>query len=399
MVGYAQIVIENPEFGFSASPYVHITKIEIRDTATILSFRTSFPAGNMINIPKETYIQPLNTDQKLYIKSAIGVPIAEKHVMPASGIAEYQLIFPRIDPSVSKLDYGEANQKFDYTRNLTWFIYDIRLKTLPEKSITPDLLKGNWYNSETGDWEVSFFDSLAIYKSKVWVIDEFKFRKGKGSISLKDNTKRIKLIVKQDKNGWCTIGESSKSMKEYVTSLSGISPKAGNDEYYKTPVFQIDSAIFSGYLKGYSPRMGVKTFEIQVANILTEQSDIFPVQISDMGTFKVKIPLYYPHRVLIKSPLFGYSVFLEPGKELFTLFDSGNSRESKLFMGDCARVNKDMLRLEGINSYKSDEMQKRILTIKAADYKAWLLDLQKKDLEALDSYRNMTFIERQGVSN
>jgi thiol-disulfide isomerase/thioredoxin len=134
---YGQTTIENPEFGYSTASNAYLKKIEIRDTATVLSFHTTTTPGNWIFIPKETYIQPLSGGDKLFVLSATGIPLGGKYIMPASGEVDYQLVFPKIDKSVSKLNYGEANN------GGSWFIYDIRLTSLPDKFNTIKEPKGN----------------------------------------------------------------------------------------------------------------------------------------------------------------------------------------------------------------------------------------------------------------
>ena len=87
---HAQKIIDNPKHGISIAPYLKLTKIELRDSATVMSFFVNFTPGNWISIPKETYIQNPIDNEKLYVVTTEGIPFNEKYWMPDSG----QVAFP-----------------------------------------------------------------------------------------------------------------------------------------------------------------------------------------------------------------------------------------------------------------------------------------------------------------
>ncbi len=127
---YGQKIVENPDFAYSTASDLKIVKIEVRDSSTVLSFHTTANPGSWISIPKETYIQTSDKPEKLFLISAKGIPVGEKYIMPQAGKVDYELIFPKINSSVVKLNYGENNE------GGSWFIYDIQLKKdSPKKEI------------------------------------------------------------------------------------------------------------------------------------------------------------------------------------------------------------------------------------------------------------------------
>lgn len=374
--GYSQRVIENPVVGLNGTPNLKLTKVEVEDKATILTFHvTNSPNKEMI-VSKETCLQHLNGKDKYLITSAEGITIGEKFSTPASGEMDYRLIFPKIDPSMERIDFGEKKG----------LLFDIWLKSFAGRTV-PKELKGNWYNRETGDWELSFLDTTAVYKSKVWQLDTEKLKDGEGIVSLQDNKTAINLYLKKGDGGTYRIGESPKSLKEYVSTIKRLEFKS-QDTPYQLPVFKRDSAVISGCINGFFPRMGTKTANVYVQDILTGQQNNFMLRISENGTFSVKIPLNYPQRIFFGSNLFGGSgtLFLEPGKELFAMFDINNRNVEKSFMGELGRLNTDLLRMEKINSFDFAEMQKKVLELKPKEYKKWLLDLKQKDLDALEAF-------------
>ena len=81
---------------------------------------------------------------------------------------------------------------------------------------------------------------------------------------------------------------------------------------------------------------------------------------------------------------------MEPGKTTFQLIDNGSKTNPMLFMGDCARINTDLLKLKNINSFDYTQMQEKILDFTPEQYKAWLKELQQKDFD-LFAYTVQTY--------
>lgn len=379
---FSQTIIEKPKYGLTTAPNVNLNKIEIRDTATVLYFHTTASPGDWISIPQKTYIQPLNGD-KIFVIATEGIPIGERYTMPESGEVDYKVIFPKISATVTKLDYGEGND------GGSWFIYDILLKPELSRSLIPDELKGNWFNKDRGNWELSLFDTLAVYKKQLWKYAAVKVNKRNGIITIENKASRTELHIKGDRDGGYFIGENPKSLIKCVKEFADMLPKtSGDDKPFEAPVFKIDSAVYSGYIRGYTSRTGVKTGKIAINDIITGEQNSFLIKISGDGFFSVKLPLYYPQEVYVRSVIYNGSVFLEPGKEVFHMIDPSNSKQKSVFMGEGARINSDLLKLDKINGFNYSEMRKKILEMNAADYKTYCLDLMKKDLEALETFRN-----------
>jgi thiol-disulfide isomerase/thioredoxin len=377
---FAQSVIENPKIGFSTAPNAKLTKVEITDSATVLYFNTTYTPGNWISIPDKTFIQEDGAGNKFYIRKTEGIPLNDLYFMPASGQVSYKLFFPPIGKSTKTIDYGEAND------GGTWFIYDIRIKPSEVVSVIPKEILGSWLNVKSGNWEVSFLDSTAIYKSQLWKYNAVNLSKGKGSIKLTNKGNQIELFVTPGKKGVCMIGESLTKQEGYTTDLSKLTIKTkDNEKSYQVPEFKPDSATYCGFVNGYTPRIGIKTFSAYVDNIITGEQNAFLGKISGNGFFSVKFPIYFPQNIWVRSSMYNGSVYLEPGKTLFQLFDPGNSSGSILFMGELAELNSDLQKLQSISSFNYTDMRSKILDMKPNDYKAYCLNFQKKDMRALDS--------------
>jgi thiol-disulfide isomerase/thioredoxin len=375
IVVYSQSVIENPKTGLSLNNNSTITKVELTDTTTVLYIHTKYNPGWWISIPKETYIQPVGSE-KLFVKRAEGITLNDRYTMPASGEVSYVLTFPAIAKTTSYIDYGEANEGGN------WFIYDIQTRLMDSKSMLPKELSGNWFDKSTGNWELGFYDKYVVYKNKVWSYDFTKNKKGLNSVKLNSNGNSVEMFYKTATSGTILIGESAQSLKEYSNNATEAKKKKPvDDKPYELPVFKIDSATYSGYIKGYTPRVGVKTLSISIDDIIAGQQNSFVIKIDENGFFSTKLPVYYPHLCWVRSSIYNGSVFLEPGKEVFQLLGTSD----QLFMGVSARINSDMSELMNIRSFDYRDMLSKILDMTPAQYKTYCMNCGKKDINALDS--------------
>ena len=376
IVVYSQTVINNPKTGFRTFGNGNLTKIEVSDTATILSFRTYARPGDWISIPDKTYIQDSNGSEKLYIKSSEGIKINEQYIMPASGNVTYKLFFSPIAKTTVFIDYGEGND------GGSWFIYDIATKPDANKSLVNKELSGNWFDKTTGDWEFGFYDKQVIYKNKLWSYSFPKGKKTSNSIKLTGNGVTFDVFYKTTTPGNILLGLSAQSLKEYSNNATEAQKKKPTDDKpYELPVFKLDSATYSGYIRDYTPRIGIKTLSISIDDIITGQQNTFVIRIDENGFFSVKLPIYYPHICWVRSSIYNGSVFLEPGKEVFQLLGTSD----QLFMGESAKINSDMTELMKIRSFDFRDMQSKILDMSPIQYKAYCSRFESKDMNALDS--------------
>ena len=371
----SQTVIDHPKTGLSLNNNSTITKVELNDTTTVMSIHTKYTPGWWIRIPKETYIQPIGCD-KLFIKRSEGIPLNEQYTMPASGEVSYVLTFPAIPKTTQYIDYGEANE------GGSWFIYDIAIKPNANKSLLPNALNGNWFDKTSGQWEFSFYDKYVVYNNKLWSYSFPKDKRSSNSIKLTGNGKTVDVFYKITTPGAILLGLSAQNLKEYsnnATEAKKIKPI--DDKPYELPVFKIDSATYSGYIKDYTPRVGVKTLSISIDDIITGNQNNFVIRIDENGFFSTKLPIYYPHLCYVRSSIYNGYVFLEPGKEVFQLLGTANP----LFMGEFAKINSDMFELMKIRNFDYGYMQNKILDMSPDQYKSYNEICKTKDLTVLDS--------------
>jgi len=320
---FAQTTVINPKTGFSTAGNIQITKVELTDTATILSFDVNTRPKDWISVPAKTYIQPINSTEKYYIKSSEGIEINKNFTMPESGKTSYRLFFAALPKGTAVIDFGEAND------GGTWFIYDIALKATTTKLLLPKDLYANWFSAATGDCTLSIHDKYVVYKNQLWSYEQYTAGKAVNSVKLTAGNGNSQIIYfKADKAGTYLFGETITDLKQYCNSRTEALKTATIDNTpYVLPVFKLETATYSGYIKGYTPRINIKTMSLMVDDIITGEQNSYLIKIDERGYFSIKLPLYYPHLCYFRSSMFNGSVFLEPGKELFQVFDYSNKKK------------------------------------------------------------------------
>jgi len=374
----AQTIVFNPKTGFSTAGNVQITKVELSDTATILSFDVEYTPNFWINVPIETYIQPVNSKEKYLVKYSEGIGINKHFYMPASGKTSYRLFFAALPKGTELIDFSEGEGG-------SWSIYDIALKSKTTKLLMPKELNTHWFNKSTGDLELSINNKFVVYKSKLWNVGQYKAGKTFSTLALTSKAgETTQLYFQAVKGDSCMMGESLKDMKTYSNNAdSALKTAVVDNEPYKLPVFKLDTAVYCGYFKDYSPRMGSKTMSLYVNDLITGDQKSHLIIIDENGFFSVKVPMYYPQHCFVSNTFYNGAVFLEPGKSLFQLLDH-SYKGAGLFMGDNARLNTDLKKLEHIRNFNYDAMRKGILDMSPAQYKAFCKEAEAKDLSSLN---------------
>lgn len=373
---FAQQTIENPDYGFSTIPG-KITKIKLLDTTTVLYFKLKMSPGSRFAIPKQTYIQDLSKDEKLYVKKGVGVQFKDWEIVPNSGNVVYQLYFPKLDKHVKTIEYGEANEGGN------WKVLDIVINEDVSSSLLPKTLRGNWLLADGSNrWDYGFNSKNAIIDKAIWHYKSVDKKKNIYAIVLEKEGETKTVYAKPTKQGKVDFGTDLKKMKTYSlnrTQKTNYSTTKNNQ--YSSEIFKFGVATYSGVIKGFSSKVSEKTGTINVDNVFTTNRETHKVKIADNGSFSIKIPIVYPQSISVNLPGFRGSVFIEQGKETFHYINSGEH----YFMGDCAQINSDLQRLKFIDYFDiSDPMEKSAIT-SPNDYKKLCYNLKDKQLHALDS--------------
>jgi thiol-disulfide isomerase/thioredoxin len=376
----AQKVIERPAFKGTTASYIKILKIELQDTATVIDFRVHYGPGLWIRVPNETWITDSNGGEKLFVKSAKGIKINEEHFTPENGVNDYTLYFPPIGKNVETIDYEEAQ----------WKIFGIELVPQERFSIFPEPLLGNWLLADgSNEWVYGFYEDFVIYNGEIWKQVLINQKGDTYQLMLRKESKKETLFVKQQ-NGNLLIGPDEDNLQLFSKNETP-NPKyvIAGDEEFSAPVFKSDSAFYCGFIKGYDPRMGA-TGMLYVNNILTQDQESYLITINQDGTFRTGFPMIYPQQVFVKIFSSFESIFCEPGKTTFqfndfsTYHDEGGPK--LLFMGETAKINSDLMAMKFIRFFDYQKMMDKILDMTPEEYKAFILDIEKAENEALKEF-------------
>jgi len=381
IAGYSQKIIENPIYVTTSPLSLSVSRIELRDSCTILHFCVTDDPGSSFTVSAKSYIQPSVTGNKVLVTHAEGVKIGESMFVPSTGNVCYQLFFPPIDWSTPMIDFGEDSS------NNSCSIYNMEIVPQKHSSVFPQDIEGNWFKTDgSREWVYGFQSPVVLFDSQIYEAVTVTEKDETYEIKTNKNGKALKIFIRlaPDKN--LLIGTNPNKLELYSrTPLVKNDYIIPGDDEFVAPLLKSGKCVFKGYLKGYLPKMG-STGMLYDDNILTGQQNSILVEISKNGSFSAEIQVDYPHESFLSILGIYKRVFLEPGKSIFTFIDltapSPPSRQlNLLFMGDLARINSDLYATQSVcrfNLYQIDEKMKEITL---PEFKDWMLQLgkQKKD--------------------
>lgn len=382
----AQEIIKNPRYGLGNVNYLTIDRIKLTEAATILTFTAKPPSGGWIAIDENSYIQIVGDTTKLMLKKAEGVEFGKQYPGAEFEELSYDLHFPPVDKTVSRIDFGEL------VASNPWKIYDIELRRLQGQSPVPDELLGNWFNTSSGKWEISLFDSVAVFDAKNWKYrkvvkenDYLKIELGSGNESLFVYAKR------SDSDTW-SMGTETDKLAVYSRYMptSGIQVDPGVP--FDENIFRPGNAVYRGFIRGFTRRLGTSTGTITSFNNLTSEMETHLITIAPNGTFEVLIPLDYPKFINVRLPSGNESVFVEPGETLYQLINSGLPDQPSLFAGGSGNINSGS-RQTPVQKLGQMDVANVSLNMDVPQYMAFISENRFKEKTALDELKN-----RQAIS-
>ena len=103
-------VVENPYIEIVNDLSLDIKKVELRDTATIVTMVYDGFKGNRIKMVKETYLKVGN--EKFVIAAAEGIKLDKWNTIEAEdGVLNFDMIFPPLPPRTKSFDFVEGDGK------------------------------------------------------------------------------------------------------------------------------------------------------------------------------------------------------------------------------------------------------------------------------------------------
>jgi len=255
---------------------------------------------------------------------------------------------------------------------------------MAQKQTKNPVLAGNWYKTDgSKEWVLGLYDSIAIYQSQAWKCT-FSASKKRVQLNLQANGIMKTLYAKKAKNETFNLYED-KSRKLLLSRDNHTPLSAQFDTEFGT-VLKSDSAVYKGYIKGYSPKLGFKTGHVAVDNNVTGRQESYLITIAPDGSYSAKFPMLHPAIVFVRFPKKSFNLYCEPGKETFHFIDLGQRRQEQQFMGECELINQELLTTKNITDYDYDKFMSDINGFSSAQFKAYILDRGKQQLNALEAY-------------
>ncbi|MFA6482925.1 MAG: TlpA disulfide reductase family protein [Bacteroidales bacterium] len=380
--GYSQKIIKNPIYHSATSPCLSVSQIEFRDSCTILHFCITDAPGVSFVISDKSYIKPSFGGDKVIVTRAESARIGEKVFIPSNGNFSYQLYFPPIDQSTPMIDFGDGSE------NDSWFIYNLEIVPQKHSSIFPEEIEGNWFRTDgSREWVYGFQSPVVLFNSQI--IDKVTITKKEVGYLIRTNKngRNLNIYTRSAPDGNLFIGTDPGKLELFsrtpVVKSDYVIP---GDKEFVAPLLKSGKCVFSGYLKGYLPKMG-STGMLYDDNVLTNNQNTIVVKLSENGSFSTEVEVDYPHEAFFSIFELNILIFLEPGKSIFTFIDLTANQPSGqvnlLFMGDLARINSDLAVTKQICGFDFNQSHEKMKQLTLPEFKSWMLDLGKQKRDSL----------------
>lgn len=206
------------------------------------------------------------------------------------------------------------------------------------------LFPSNWRNTQTGDWEIGFFDDFAIYDCQFWNYKQKQQKGDKYSFVLENNSKEVTVNIGNLKKDIRTIEIAGKKANYDVVNTKTLPdyPTKDTRTGFVDNGYKMDTVTLVGWFKDMpeSYRQSMP-FKFNYGNFFTEEEQDFSAEYDEKGRFSIKIP------VLNSSEFFCYGLSnairmpFEAGKTYFLYYDFKSG--SQYFMGDDCRLQNEIL--------------------------------------------------------
>jgi thiol-disulfide isomerase/thioredoxin len=201
-------------------------------------------------------------------------------------------------------------------------------------------------------------------------------------VSFKSGSEKQTLYCRHDGGEYCYM-RAGKDAEIPYSKNPRVLEKISGEGNFENPLLDPGKVIYSGYLKGYSKRLGISSGLIRITNRLNNQKESYAFKIEDDGSFAVEFPLAFPQEVYVGLPYTGTRLFFEPGKTLFHLANTGIDEYPSLFMGVSAAVNYGLKATENI-AVSNKDLVKEIEDMTDIEYIEHVINTRKSEEQKLE---------------
>ncbi|MBR4130288.1 MAG: TlpA family protein disulfide reductase [Bacteroidaceae bacterium] len=316
------------------SPLLEITRVEFAKDETRVFMHIADRPENWVRISSASY---LRADGKQYaLKSLDGMQLDQETYLTDHGRVDVVLHFEPLPQKTKRFDFTEGDFQG------AWQLLGVEQPSTRASQLFPS----NWRNTQTGDWDISFFDECAIYDCKFWNYKQKEQKGDKYTFVLENGGKEIVVNVDKNKAGKriMTI-DGRKGEYNFISSITLPDyPQKDTSTSFKDTGYKTDTVTFIGWLKDMPLNMLMRgdEFDASVCDdfFTGDQSETY-AKMDSLGRFEMKIPVLNSAEVFTDWNRTFIRTMFEPGETYLLLYDFKGGH--KMFMGKNCRLQNEIL--------------------------------------------------------
>ncbi|MBR5052081.1 MAG: hypothetical protein IKW91_02525, partial [Bacteroidaceae bacterium] len=316
------------------SPLLEIRRVEFAKDETRVFMHIADRPSNWVKISSGSY---LRADGKRYaLKSLDGMQLDTETYLTDSGRVDVVLHFEPLPQKTQRFDFTEGDFQG------AWELLGVEQPSTRASQLFPS----NWRNTQTGDWDISFYDDCAIYDCKFWNYKQKEQKGDKYSFVLENGGKEVVVNVDKNKAGkrFMTI-DGKKGEYGFIGSITLPDyPQKDTRKDFKDSGYKTDTVTFVGWLKDMPANMLLRGNEFDASlydDIFSGEGNESYSKMDEQGRFEMKIPVRNSAEVFTDWNHTYIRTMFEPGETYFLLYDFKGGH--KMFMGKNCRLQNEIL--------------------------------------------------------
>ena len=255
-------------------------------------------------------------------------------------------------------------------------------------------LQKDWVNSETGDLVLSFMETKAIYKNRIWIISDIKMKGFTGKVDMYNKDSVLTLYMKEtDKNRFELTDSSGEDTVNCISSN-----KMSYQPYTESAMmFTSDTVTYSGCFVNHWSEKRVKSGTVLVHDIISGTQKTYEFTLDENYFFSIRFPVNNPCQVYIKLHRL-LPVYVEPGKDIFHVISSRGLRESHTYLGSSGRINTDLNKMDHIG-FISERLvgNNTVNKFSPDEYKKLLMNDVKTEIDKLNRLASKASLSERAI--
>ena len=315
---------------------LEITRVELAKDETRVFMHVASRPENWVRFSSGSY---LRADGKQYaLRSLDGMELDTETYLTEHGYADVVLHFEPLPMTTQRFDFTEGDFKG------AWELLGVEQASTRAGQLFPS----NWRNTQTGDWDISFYEECAIYDCQFWNYKQREQKGDKYSLVLENGGKEITVNVDKNKGGKRVMTIDGK--KGEYNLISSITlpdyPQRDTRTALKDTHYKTDTVTFVGWLRNMPQRMKEKGDEYNISvydNIFADalNSNQCYSKMDSLGRFVMKFPMVNSAEVYFDWDRTYVRTLFEPGETYLMLYDFKGGH--KFFMGKDSRLQNETL--------------------------------------------------------